>query len=312
MHHQQMKNILKSWLPIIIGIFIISCSSDNENSNDQIISGNLSKWIIKEYNSDNELVSLNEYQISDNRITSLIAYNSDDSFQSILSETVYTYQNNKITRIAGFYFGSLEINDTETNFVYDSGILTEYKTKILNTDFVQKVTFENNGNNTILTKLRSTDNGQTFQPINFGPITELVFDNNDNLILTKPPGPIGSNVNYVDAIEYVYQNLNLINVSKYPSTELNYTYTNKQNPISSVFINTFGKKGFSLIYSPNNLLFWNNLSPNVLNSLSGQNIGTYSIDNDFISDTLIKMTITLDSFSDGSINSRTIHEFEYE
>jgi hypothetical protein len=305
-----MKKKLNYSLLILIGILFISCSNDNPN--DQSVNGNLNKWIIKEYNSNNELIYFNEYLVSNNRISSFITYNSDDNFESILSETVYTYENDKIAQIADFYFGNFGLNDRETNFIYNNSILTEYETQTLNTNFVNKVTFEHNGNNTILTKYRSADNGQTFELIDFGPITELTFDNNDNLILTKPPGPIGSDVNYVDAIEYDYDNSNLMNVSKYPSTELDFTYTNKQNPISLVFTNTFGKKGFSLIHSPNSLLFWNNLSPNVLNSLSGNGIGTYSIDNNFVNDTLTRINITLDSFSDGSIDSRIIHEFEYE
>ena len=306
-----MKKKLNQSLLMIIAILFISCTNDSDNMKDQNISGNLIKWVEKEYNSNNELIYFNEYLISNNRISNFITYNSDDNFESIFSETVYTYENDKVVQMTDFYFGNFGLNDQETNFVYDDGVLLEHETLTLNSDFLKKTEFEHNSIGTVLTRFKSTDNGQTFEPIDFGPIIELTFDSNDNLILTKPPGPIGSDINYIDAIEYQYDNLNLINVSK-QSTKLNYTYTNKQNPISLIFMNTFGKKGFSLIHSTNNLLFWNNLSSNILNSLSGENIGTYTINNDFNSDILIRMNITHDSFSDGSIDSRIIHEFKYE
>ncbi|TVZ51648.1 hypothetical protein OD90_0796 [Dokdonia sp. Hel_I_53] len=289
-----------------------SGTPDDEESDTPISSGNITLWSTKEYNSSNELTSYQDYLIENNRISTHSSYRRQDNFQSKSGETFFSYESNRLISMMEFYYGT-ETHQIQYDLIYDSiGDLQQLNIQNVNNEFDQKITYEHTGNSTLYTRYRSQDNGLTFTLYPFGPIIEFTFDDNDNLILSKPPGEIGSDVNYIHAIEYEYENLNLMTVSKYPNTQLNFTYSSIENPIASIYINTFGKKGFHLAYLPNSTLFVSNLSPNVLDTFNSSNTsGRYSIEIESSSDDLTKLIIK-NFDSDGSINSTVINEFEYD
>ncbi len=302
----------KSFLIGILTIFtFISCESDESDNENPNIDGELSRWTIKEYNQSNELFSSSELLIVDNKISKLISYGNNGDFDEVLFENDFIYLNNKLDKIITQSFSNNNTN--EEHFIYNSNDeLIEYR-RLYNSNIVARWTFENNDDYILSTHFTSNDNGQTYELYNFGAYIKFRFDNNSNLLSsTEPTNDLIDGIEPELLYEYVYDNNNLLSVSEDPSTELNFTYTNNLNPIGQIYINTYGKKTFGLTRPRGNLMFWNNLSSNVLNTLSGQEISTYNINNTFNSGILTKMVIESDSFNNGTIDNTTVNEFIYE
>jgi hypothetical protein len=286
-------------LVILISLIVLSCSNSDEPEN-QNLSGILDKWTIEEYDSNNELSQSVEHIISNNKITSssTTTYFDSETTNSLIN---FNYDGNLLTNTQRLSNGELSLN---RDFIYDSNnnlleIYTAFSSSFL------KATYEYDSNNVRVTNFKSLDNGVTYIPVTIGTIYfDLTFDENENLIHIQ-----GLNT---DTIDYLYDsNFNLTSTLIYPSTEINKTYNNNQNPLSQLFNSSNNKKRDILVLLTNNL--WENIiSPNSFNEIYGQGIGDYDINNTFVSGFLTKSVIDLDNFSNGSIDSKTIHVFSYE
>ena len=288
-------------------IITVSCSSSDED-NISNPDSKLSKWTMRYYNANNKLLNSEENIINEGRITQIIYKTYDDNGNvNSLSERNFSYTNGLLTNIY-WDFGS-GLNNFNTDFYYDeNNNLVEFIGHTENTSLYSKSTYEYLGNIATLTQYQSNDNGQNYQLLGSKPSLEMTFDMEDNLTLSKPSS---TGNNGFETIEYAYDSKsNLVKVLKYPDTEINFTYSNLENPVGQSYTATYGKKGFGLVFN-NNLFFWRNGSPNAMTTLNGEGIGDYSVNNLNSSGKLTEIQINTDNFSDGTIDSRTVIEFEY-
>jgi len=285
---------------ILIGLTILSCSSDNDESNIQNTNGTLIKWSKKDYDTTNgELLFFTEYLISENKISNIITYDGDDNFGSKLQETIINYENGRIVKTETMSFGNLNLDDNEANYFYDNnGNIIEIISIQLGTDFYRKITYDYNNDFIKLTRWLSNDGGTTYHTQSSNSEIKLYFNDNDDLVSAEPP-----------SIEYVYDNGNTAYIFSPPNTEVNYSYTDKVNPLSEIFLNTYGGKiGFYLISRPNFLTdIVENINRNIINSITGNDIPDYIVNHTFNSDILTQTEV----LGYGIVDSRIVYEFEY-
>lgn len=287
-------------LGILIGITIISCSS--ETTNIDFSTGNLIKWNHKLTNSQIR------YFISNNKITKYRDEVYDDQGNvTAWGETIFIYENKKLHKM--IESNSFSNSTFERTFFYNN---EEKLSEIISrsnpfNNFINKRKYEYNGFTVKSTIYKSNDNGLNFELASFNPIMYFTFDTNKNLIESKKDG--GN-----DILTFNFdENNNLVKTSDGYNT-YKYSYSNIKNQISEVLIITYGKLEFPLlkhnILSDNGIpipRFSDNISPFVIESLNKN--GNLFIQTEI--DLPNKLTIIGNPINPDYTFYET-HEFEYE
>lgn len=259
---------------VLIGLMILSCSSDDNTSNlnDNETELILSKWISKNYTFyDNNLGLYTEnpilqdsieYTIANDRVISSTGISYDDDSELIINSLI-TYSDDKIIKKQHF------INDvlsSEENYSYNSfDNLIEYKVKEGNQYLKSEFTY---ANDTIYnSKYSSTDD------INYTLLSseKIVLDNNNNC--TYHENTTGT---FTNTVSIMYDsNNNVVSVSPNGVTGYNYTYSSDINTEQLIINNTLSRKVNMLINAP----FWSpdnvkSVSPNTILNIYPQDNST--------------------------------------
>ena len=308
-----MKN-LNLLLGILIGITILSCSSDDNGpgSNDTELS--ISKWISKNYTFyDNTLNIYTENPILQDSIQYIIANDKLISSSGVIYDgndeltfnSTITYSGNKI--IQKQYF----INDvlgSEENYSYNSlDDLIEYKIKEGNEYLKSEFTYVND---TIYKSKYSS-----FDDINYtlSSTGKIVLDNNNNC--TYFEDTTGS---FTNKVSLLYDaNNNVISVTPDGITGYNYTYSLNINSEQLINNNTLTRKVDMLINAP----FWTpvnakSVSPNMILNINPQDnlsgFTYYNVTNETNEESNSIISNYKEFNADDSLNSLYYSEFIFE
>lgn len=332
-----------------ICLTILSCSKDNENINsDQVViseevpdttvvsqSPKLTKWTRKITNLGYHpnRVHLAEFIINDNRIVELkIGVLSDGEY---LETAVRTFSYNEKNQLYNTQTFDASYS-SNTEYTYD---LNDRIIKIERDDFstgnsiVNRFLYEDNNTIELYKVLYLYDNCSiSFNGLlnfdNLGNFIKFSPDNADSVLIREVNLDYDSNTNLKRKKTY---SENIVSGKIYTSDE-NYTYTDFDSPLNSIYKNTYGgytnficiSESLAILpmesYQYENLSHWErNISPNwisTLNKSSTTITKEYNINNTFSNNNLLINSeiyeTCVDHLNSSTKNSQYIYEFEYD